>query len=89
MALGSGIALIVIGAILSFALDLEVSGVDFVLIGYICMGAGLVAVILSLIVNAQRANTTHHQVNQQVPAQPVQQVPAQPVQQVPPQNPQV
>ena len=81
MALGSGIALIVIGAVLSFALDLQVEGVDFVLIGYICMGAGLVAVILSLIVNAQRANTSHRQVTEQVPAQPVQQVP--------PQNPQV
>ncbi len=86
MALGSGIALIVIGAVLSFALDLQVEGVDFVLIGYICMGAGLVAVILSLIVNAQRANTSHRQVTEQVPAQPVQQVPVQPVQQVPPQQ---
>ena len=48
MALGSGIALIVIGAVLSFALDLQVEGVDFVLIGYICMGAGALAIILGL-----------------------------------------
>lgn len=55
MALGSGIALIVIGAVMAFALDVQVEGVDFDLIGYICMGAGVLAIILSLILSAQKA----------------------------------
>ena len=55
MALGSGIALIVLGAIMAFALDLDVDGVDFDLIGYICMGAGVLAIILSLVLSGQKS----------------------------------
>lgn len=62
MALGTGIFFLVLGAILTFAVGDSVEAVDLVLIGYICMGAGVLAIILSLIVNGQRANTTHHEV---------------------------
>ncbi|PKQ27300.1 MAG: hypothetical protein CVT64_02405 [Actinobacteria bacterium HGW-Actinobacteria-4] len=62
MALGTGIFFLVLGAILTFAVGDSVEAVNLVLIGYICMGAGVLAIILSLIVNAQRSNTTHHEV---------------------------
>jgi hypothetical protein len=60
---GSGIALIVIGAILAFAVRDSVPGVDLSLIGYICLGAGVLAVILGLVTNAQatrRTNVVEH-----------------------------
>lgn len=59
MYIGTGILLIVVGAILAFAVADSVSGVDLVLIGYICMGAGALALILSLVVNAQRTRIRH------------------------------
>jgi hypothetical protein len=62
MGIGGGIALIVIGAILSFGVADRVEGVNLTLIGYICMGAGALALILALVMNAQRSNTTHRAV---------------------------
>jgi len=56
---GSGIALIVIGAILAFAVRDSVPGVSLGLIGYICMGAGVLAVILGLVTNAQATRRTN------------------------------
>ncbi|HEY3338697.1 MAG TPA: DUF6458 family protein [Propionicimonas sp.] len=55
--MGIGIALLVVGAILSFAVRDSVPGVDLTMIGYICMGAGALALILSLVANAQATNT--------------------------------
>ncbi|MCB0911520.1 MAG: hypothetical protein KDB60_07890 [Propionibacteriaceae bacterium] len=60
---GTGIALLVIGAILSFAVRDSISGVNLTMIGYICMGAGVLAVILGLVTNAQatrRTNVVEH-----------------------------
>ena len=54
MGIGSGIGLLVIGAILAFAVKTRVSGVDLTTVGYICMGAGVLALILGLVQNAQR-----------------------------------
>jgi hypothetical protein len=62
MGIGGGIVLIVIGAILSFAVKDAVDGVNLELIGYICMGAGLLALIIALVMNSQRSNTTHREV---------------------------
>lgn len=59
MYIGTGIFLIVVGAILAFAVSDTVSGVDLVLVGYICMGAGALALILSLIVSSRRTRTRH------------------------------
>jgi membrane-bound ClpP family serine protease len=59
MGIGTGIFLIVVGAILSFAVQDMISGVDLTMIGYICMVAGVLALIISLVINQQRANTTH------------------------------
>ena len=62
MALGSGIFLIVVGAVLAFAVRDSIDAVDLTMVGYIAMGAGALAIIISLIVNAQRSNTTHREI---------------------------
>ncbi|MCC2309240.1 DUF6458 family protein [Cellulomonas chengniuliangii] len=62
MGIGGGIGLIVIGAILAFGVQDGISGVDLTAIGYICMGGGLLAIIIALVLNAQRSNTTHREV---------------------------
>ncbi|AXL13133.1 hypothetical protein DXT68_14065 [Microbacterium foliorum] len=50
MGIGTGIALIVIGAILVFALNIDTGGfVDLDLIGYILMGAGALVFLISLV----------------------------------------
>lgn len=54
MYFGGSIALIALGAILAFAVQDRLSGVDLVMIGYICMAAGALGIVLSLIVNGQR-----------------------------------
>ncbi|MDD7929621.1 DUF6458 family protein [Microbacterium thalli] len=57
MSIGSGIALFVIGAILAFAVNVEVEWVDLDLIGYILMGAGAVIFVLGLVLLARRRQT--------------------------------
>lgn len=54
MSIGSGIALFVIGAILVYAVNVEVQGVDLNMIGYILMGAGAVVFIIGLVLYARR-----------------------------------
>lgn len=54
MTIGSGIALIVIGAILVFAVNVQLEVVNLDLIGYILMGAGVVIALLGLIFMATR-----------------------------------
>lgn len=61
MAIGLGVVLIVIGAIFAFALDVDLNFVDDNVLGWILILAGVLAIVLSLIVNAQRSRqrTTH------------------------------
>ena len=54
MSIGTGIALIVVGAILTFALNLENAVVDLDLIGYILMGAGLIVFIIGLVLATRK-----------------------------------
>ena len=55
MGIGTGIALFVIGAILAFAVNIDLGGVvDLVLISYILMAAGAVVFIISLILVLRR-----------------------------------
>ena len=61
MGIGLGILLIVAGAILAFAVDTSVSGVDLHLIGWILMGAGVLVILLSLLIfmpRTRRARST-------------------------------
>lgn len=59
MGVGGGIFLIVVGAILSFAVRDGWDVVDLTVVGYICMAAGVLTIILALVINAQRARTHH------------------------------
>ncbi len=59
MALGTGVFLIVVGAILAFAVRDSFDAVDLTMVGYIMLAAGVVAIIISLVVNAQNRKTTH------------------------------
>lgn len=50
MSIGTGIVLFVIGAILTFAINVDLGGaVNLDLIGYILMGAGLIVFIVGLV----------------------------------------
>lgn len=62
MGLGLGIFLIVVGAILAFAVDYNVAGIELTTIGYILMAAGVLSLLLGLVMNTQRTNTTHREV---------------------------
>ena len=58
MSIGLGILLIVIGAILTFALNFTVSWINLDLVGYILMGAGIVIVIIGIVLMTRRRHTT-------------------------------
>lgn len=47
--IGLGIILVVIGAILTFAISASVEGADLETIGYILMGAGGIALLVGLV----------------------------------------
>jgi len=59
MGIGTGIFLLVVGGILSFGVRNRFDAVDLTAIGYICMAGGALAIILALVMQRQRANTTH------------------------------
>ncbi|WP_231505168.1 DUF6458 family protein [Cellulomonas sp. URHE0023] len=65
MGIGGGIGLIVVGAIMSFGVSDRIDGVNLTVIGYICMAAGVLALILAVAFNAQRNNTSHREVIEQ------------------------
>jgi hypothetical protein len=48
MGLGLGLFLVAIGAILAWAVNADVSGVDVTAVGYILLIVGAVAIVLSL-----------------------------------------
>ena len=49
MSLGGGIFLIVVGAILAFALNVNLGWIDLHMVGYICLIAGIVMTIIGII----------------------------------------
>lgn len=58
MSLGFGIFLFVIGAILAFALNIQVTWIDLHLVGYILMGAGVVIVIIGIALLMRRRTSS-------------------------------
>ena len=58
MAIGFGIFLIVVGAALVWAVEIDIQFIDDNALGWILMVAGLAAIVLSLVSNAQRSRTT-------------------------------
>lgn len=67
MGIGLGILLIVGGAILAFAVDVNVQGVDLEMVGFILMVAGGLALILGIVTNAQNSHTSHKVTQRQAP----------------------
>ncbi len=57
MSLGFGIALVVIGAILAFAVTFTVTWINLQLVGYILMAAGLVVIVFGIIFMVRRRRT--------------------------------
>jgi len=57
MSIGTGIVLFVIGAILAFAVNIEVGWADLNLIGYILMIAGAVVFVIGLVFMMRRRRT--------------------------------
>jgi hypothetical protein len=60
MGVGASIFLIAIGAILTFALDVSVGGVDIDVVGWILMAAGVIGLIFTTMIwgPRRRASTT-------------------------------
>lgn len=58
MGIGASIFLLVAGAILTFALDLNVSGVDMDVVGWILMIGGVVGLIFTTMIWGPRQRTT-------------------------------
>jgi Domain of unknown function (DUF6458) len=50
MGIGASVFLIAVGAILTFALDLRVSGIDLDVVGWILMAAGAIGLIVTMII---------------------------------------
>lgn len=66
MGIGAGVFLIAVGAILAFAVEYDVAGVDLNIVGWILMGAGALALIMSFLVwgprrRARREIITEHE----------------------------
>jgi uncharacterized membrane protein HdeD (DUF308 family) len=59
MGIGLGIFLFVVGAILLFALNINIPYVSDNTLGIILMVAGVLTLILALVFNAQRTRTRH------------------------------
>lgn len=62
MGIGTGIVLLVVGAVLAFAVRDSWDVIDLTVIGYICIAAGVLAIILVLVMDSRRRNTTHREV---------------------------
>jgi hypothetical protein len=57
MSLGLGIFLLVVGAIMVFALNVTVEWMDIELVGYILMGAGAVIVLLGIVLLTRKRSS--------------------------------
>ena len=57
MGIGTGIFLFVVGAILTFALNVETSVINIDLVGYILMAAGAVVFVISLVLAMRKRSS--------------------------------
>jgi hypothetical protein len=72
MRLGTGIVLLALGAILTFALDVDVRGVDLQVVGWILMIVGALGIVLELAVwGPRQRRVTHTSEAQPAPGGPV------------------
>ena len=54
MSIGSGIALFVIGAILAFAVNVQMDVINLDIIGYLLMGAGVIVFIIGIVLAVRK-----------------------------------
>ena len=57
MGVGVGVILLVVGAILYWAVEVDIPGVSDNTLGIILMVVGVIAIVLALIINQQRSRT--------------------------------
>lgn len=57
MSVGLGIFLLVVGAILVWAVHITVTGIDLQLVGYILLAAGAFVVVLGLVLTTRHRNS--------------------------------
>ncbi|MGZ4494216.1 MAG: DUF6458 family protein [Nocardioides sp.] len=57
--LGLGVALVTVGAILTWALQVSIPYVDRTALGVVLMVVGVVAIILSVVMDLQRGRSRH------------------------------
>lgn len=57
MGIGASIFLIAVGAILAFALDLNISGLDLDVVGFILMAVGIIGLIATGLIWGNRRRT--------------------------------
>jgi uncharacterized sodium:solute symporter family permease YidK len=51
---GLGIFLLVVGGVLAFAVRDSIDAVDLTVVGYVCLAAGVLAIVLGAVQGAQR-----------------------------------
>lgn len=61
MGIGASIFLIAVGAVLAFAVEAELAGIDIQIIGWILIGAGVLGLILTMLVWGPRRRTSVEQ----------------------------
>jgi membrane-bound ClpP family serine protease len=54
MSIGSGIALFVIGAVLAFAVNVQLDWINLDIIGYLLMGAGVIVFIIGIVLAVRK-----------------------------------
>ena len=70
MGIGVSIFLIAVGAILAFAVDVDVSGVELETVGYILMAVGVIGLLLTLFLWGPRRRSTVQQTSTYDPNRP-------------------
>ena len=71
MGIGFSIFLLAVGAILTFAVDATVAGLDIRVVGFILMAAGAIGLVLTLAVFAPRRRRTVTETSGTYTAQPI------------------
>lgn len=68
--IGGGVLLVVVGAILTFALEIDIPGVDDNLIGWILMLAGIVLFVIGLVLSARSRTRVASRTSGETPPRP-------------------
>lgn len=59
MGIGIGVVLLVLGLILTFALQVDIPGLGDQALGWILIIGGIISIILGLVMNKQRSESRH------------------------------